>query len=144
MIIIYLLIFIFGLFIGSFLNCVIYRLERGESFLKGRSYCPNCKHPLTWYDLIPLFSFIFLRGRCRYCKKPISWQYPLVELSTAVLFILPAFSSFSFAHSISFFSLTRDIASGQIWFIALAYIFYLSVISFLIIIFIFDLKHFTL
>ena len=145
MIIIYLLIFIFGLFIGSFLNCVIYRLEKGESFLKGRSYCPNCNHQLAWYDLIPLFSFVFLRGRCRYCKKRISWQYPLVELSTAILFILPAFSSsFSFIHSDFLFSLTKEIEIGQIWPIIFAYVFYLFMVSFLIIIFIFDLKNFII
>ena len=92
MLIFYLLIFIFGLFIGSFLNCVIYRLEQGESFLKGRSYCPNCKHQLAWYDLLPVLSFLFLRGRCRYCKKPISWQYPIVELFTGIVFTLPLFS----------------------------------------------------
>jgi len=85
----YLVIFIFGLVIGSFLNCVIYRLAlpprppvggRGsrsaQSFLKGRSYCPYCKHILGWQDLIPVFSFLFLKGKCRYCHRKISWQYP--------------------------------------------------------------------
>jgi prepilin signal peptidase PulO-like enzyme (type II secretory pathway) len=61
-------IFLFGLIIGSFLNCLIWRLYQGES-LGGRSYCPNCRHKLFWYDNIPLLSFILLRGRCRYCQK---------------------------------------------------------------------------
>lgn len=80
-------VFIFGLILGSFLNCLIWRLKSKESIL-GRSYCPQCRHQLTWYENIPLFSFIFLKGRCHYCQKKISWQYPLVELSMAFLFSL--------------------------------------------------------
>ena len=80
-------VFILGLIIGSFLNCVIWRLYKKESFLKGRSYCPECGHKLRWYDLVPVLSFVLLRGKCRYCKKPISWQYPLVEISTGLIFL---------------------------------------------------------
>jgi leader peptidase (prepilin peptidase)/N-methyltransferase len=83
-----LLIFILGLIIGSFLNCVIFRIEKKESFLKGRSYCPNCHHALELFDLIPVFSFLFLKGKCRYCKKKISFQYPIVEILTGLLFLL--------------------------------------------------------
>lgn len=81
------MVFVFGLAIGSFLSAFVYRLERGESALHGRSYCPQCKHSLAWYDLVPLLSFLFLRGRCRYCKKSISLQDPLIELATGVLFV---------------------------------------------------------
>ncbi len=80
--------FIFGLIIGSFLNAVIYRLYAGKSIADGRSQCPHCGHDLTVFDLVPVFSFLWLRGRCRYCHKPISWQYPVVELITAVSFAL--------------------------------------------------------
>jgi leader peptidase (prepilin peptidase)/N-methyltransferase len=83
-------IFVFGLMVGSFLNCWIWRFHRGQSPLQGRSYCPNCLHSLAWFDLAPVFSYLFLRGKCRYCKKPISWQYPAVELSAAVLFVAAA------------------------------------------------------
>src|SRR6056297_1686255 len=79
-------VFIFGLVIGSFLNCLIWRLHTGES-LGNRSYCPSCRHQIKWYDNIPLLSFLFLRGKCRYCGKNISWQYPAVEFVTAVLFL---------------------------------------------------------
>jgi len=82
-----LFIFVFGLVIGSFLNCLIYRFETGGNFLKGRSFCPHCKHILAVKDLFPVFSFLFLKGKCRYCKKPISFQYPLVELFTGFLFV---------------------------------------------------------
>ncbi len=88
-------VFIFGLIVGSFLNCIIYRLQTDESFLKGRSFCPNCKHTLSWQDLIPIFSFIILKGKCRYCQNKISLQYPLVELATGILFILVLNYTFS-------------------------------------------------
>jgi prepilin signal peptidase PulO-like enzyme (type II secretory pathway) len=80
------MVFIFGLIIGSFLNCAIWRLYKSET-MGGRSYCPKCRQTINWYDNIPVLSFIFLGGRCRHCHQPISWQYPLVELSTAVLFL---------------------------------------------------------
>jgi prepilin signal peptidase PulO-like enzyme (type II secretory pathway) len=83
-----LLIFIFGLLIGSFLNALIWRLYKGKSIVKARSQCPHCNHILKTIDLIPVVSFILLKGRCRYCGKAISWQYPLVELTTATLFVL--------------------------------------------------------
>lgn len=79
-------VFIFGLIIGSFLNCLIWRLYKDET-LGGRSYCPKCRHTISWYDNIPLLSFAILRGRCRHCREKISWQYPLVELATAILFL---------------------------------------------------------
>jgi len=82
------LIIILGLVVGSFLNVVICRLHKEVSFLGGRSYCPFCQHTLGFWDLLPLFSFIFLRGRCHYCRKPISWQYPLVEAATALAFLI--------------------------------------------------------
>jgi len=81
------LVAILGLMIGSFLNCLIWRIYKGET-VSGRSYCPKCRKQIAWYDNIPLLSFIFLKGRCRFCQKNISWQYPLVELATAVLFLL--------------------------------------------------------
>lgn len=77
--------FLFGLSYGSFLNVVITRFDDWKSIATTRSYCPNCKTQLAWWDLIPLFSFAYLQGKCRYCQKPISWQYPIVELATAVL-----------------------------------------------------------
>ena len=86
-----------GLCAGSFVNALVWRLHEQKrskkadkklSILNGRSMCVHCRHELTWYDLIPLFSWLLLRGKCRYCKKPISWQYPIVELATAAVFVL--------------------------------------------------------
>jgi leader peptidase (prepilin peptidase)/N-methyltransferase len=89
-----LVFFAFGLAIGSFLNVVIFRYDGEQplfSFtgLGGRSHCMRCKTQLKWYDLVPVFSFIFLRGKCRACGKHISFQYPFVELVTACAFLLP-------------------------------------------------------
>ena len=72
-------LFLCGSCIGSFLNVVIYRVPRGISIAKGRSFCPGCGHTLRPLDLVPVFSFLFLRGRCRYCQMKISRRYPLVE-----------------------------------------------------------------
>ncbi len=87
------LFLIYGLIIGSFLNVCIYRIPLNISVAKGRSYCPHCKHTLNALDLVPVFSFLFLRGRCRYCKEGISPRYAMVELVTAVLYAL-AYVSF--------------------------------------------------
>jgi leader peptidase (prepilin peptidase)/N-methyltransferase len=82
------LIFILGLFIGSFLNVLIYRIPRGESVVWPGSHCVQCGQALKPLDLIPVLSYLFLRGRCRYCGAKISLRYPLVELLTAVSFYL--------------------------------------------------------
>ncbi len=86
----WILLFAFGLVIGSFLNVLIWRLsdEKAPRFWEGRSICPKCKHKLSWFDNIPLLSFILLGGKCRYCKKKISIQYPIVELITAITTVL--------------------------------------------------------
>jgi len=81
-------IFLFGLCMGSFLNVLIYRLPREIDFLKGRSFCPECKKKLAWWELVPLFSYIFLRGKCRKCRVKISLKYPIVEFLTGTLFLL--------------------------------------------------------
>ncbi len=80
------LAFLLGLVVGSFLNVCIYRLPRDGSVVRPRSYCPACRHPIAWFDNIPLLSFLLLAGRCRHCAAPISLRYPAVELAAAALF----------------------------------------------------------
>ena len=138
-------VFTLGTIVGSFLNCLVYRLKENKSFARGRSFCPKCKHILSWPDLIPILSFVWLGGRCRYCGQKISFQYPIVEIITGLLFVvaanyelrLPAitlaqagitnyeFSALNWPVTIKLFSL---------WFIS----------SCLIAIFIYDLKHYLI
>lgn len=84
-------IFILGLLIGSFLNVCIYRIPKGENIAYPASHCTSCGREIKPYDLIPVFSWIFLRGKCRNCGEKISSRYALVELTTAILFLLTYF-----------------------------------------------------
>lgn len=110
-----LMLIVFGLCAGSFVNALVWRIHEQEivqeekfqsdteqkslSILTGRSMCPDCRHELAPWDLIPVFSWLLLRGRCRYCRKGISAQYPLVELITSLFFVLSyIFSPFGHAH----------------------------------------------
>jgi len=88
--VIYLLAFLFGLLIGSFLNVCIHRMPQDLSVVRPRSACPHCGQPIRWHDNLPVLSFLFLGGRCRDCQAAISWLYPMVELMTALLFVLVA------------------------------------------------------
>ncbi len=113
------IIFILGTIIGSFLNVVVYRHNTGKSFVIGRSKCLSCNKDLKWYELVPVFSFIFLVGKCGECKSRISMQYPAVELLTGLIF------AFIFAE----FGPT------------LLTIFYLIISSILITVSVYDFKH---
>jgi leader peptidase (prepilin peptidase)/N-methyltransferase len=83
-----LIVFAFGVSIGSFLNVLVYRIPLHISVARGRSFCPKCNHALAARDLVPLFSWLALRGKCRYCKAPISARYFLVELTMGLLAVL--------------------------------------------------------
>ena len=85
---VYVMVFLFGITIGSFLNVCILRLPAGESLIKRNSHCMTCGAEIKRYDLIPLFSWIILGGKCRACKAPISPRYSVVEGLTGVLFVL--------------------------------------------------------
>ncbi|HCC68682.1 MAG TPA: prepilin peptidase [Nitrospiraceae bacterium] len=84
MIVDYILIFVIGAIIGSFLNVCIYRIPRGLSIIRPSSYCPSCGKPIRFYDNIPIISYLILQGRCRLCKAKISFKYPLVEFLNAL------------------------------------------------------------
>lgn len=84
----YLIIFIFGTIIGSFLNVCIYRMPRNQSIAYPPSHCTNCNNNLKPYDLIPILSYILLKGRCRYCREKVSERYPIIEFLTGILYVL--------------------------------------------------------
>lgn len=86
------LFFIFGLFLGSFLNNIAFRLEKGEEFPLWRSRCPYCHQNLGWKELIPILSFVLQKGRCLHCQNKISLRYPLIEIVTGFWVYLLSFA----------------------------------------------------
>ena len=92
----YVLVFLYGIIIGSFLNVCIYRLPQKENIVTTRSHCMSCGYQLRWYDLIPVCSWLALRGRCRNCGAKISVQYPIIEMLNGI-FYLWAFTHFGFS-----------------------------------------------
>ena len=131
------LIFLFGLFIGSFLGVLSDRLPKGETIM-GRSHCDYCKKTLQWYDLIPTVSYIWQRGKCRYCHKRLSRNYPIIELITGLAFVSIQYSALR-------------LGSGQVLsiqginqmssFYALRFTLYTITASAMIVIFFSDLKY---
>lgn len=113
------LIIIYGLIIGSFLNVCIYRIPKQESIVLPRSHCLNCNSSLKYYDLIPVFSFFLNKGKCRYCSIEISRQYPLIESINAFMYII-VFHKFG---------------------LSLNFLFYSIIFSILIVVTLIDLKH---
>ena len=90
-IIIYVIIFIIGIVFGSFYTLAVYRIPKGQDITHTRSYCPKCNHKLSFLDLIPVFSYIFLRGKCRYCKEKIRPRYFIIELISGISFVAIAY-----------------------------------------------------
>ena len=84
----YVMVFGFGIVIGSFLNVCIYRIPKKEDIVKINSHCMSCNYKLKWYDLVPIFSYLILGGRCRKCKTKLSIQYPLIEGLNGILYVL--------------------------------------------------------
>jgi len=144
------LLFIFGLVFGSFLNVVIFRYSPETGFFNiqkkrgglstfhfplstlswlGRSHCMHCRKTLKWQELVPIFSFLFLRGKCSECKAAISWQYPFVEFISGLIFLLPLY-------------FYNPIVNGQ-WSMVNGVLWTLVLLSFLVIWFI-DYKHYII
>lgn len=125
---IFIFVFLLGTIIGSFLNVVIFRFNTGRTVVKGRSMCMNCSNHLSWYELIPVFSFLIQKGKCRNCQSRISHQYPLVEVITGLIFALIAFKFLPI-----------------LYFSYVLYVFYVVlfvfVFSLLIVISVYDLRH---
>ena len=118
----FIFVLLLGLLWGSFANVCIVRLPKDKDVISGRSSCPKCKKKISWFDNIPLISYILLRGKCRNCNKEISIRYLIVELLTALFFIIEYF----------YYGLT--LTTALLFILTLA----------LIIIFFIDLKHFII
>ncbi|MEK7680553.1 MAG: prepilin peptidase [Patescibacteria group bacterium] len=123
---VYLIIFLVGLSLGSFLNSLIWRARENIRIVKGRSICPGCRRQLAWYENIPVFSYIFLFGKCRTCKMVIPRHFIFVELGTAILFTLVAWHALNERNGdVSAFHLSHQ----------------LIFVLFLVVIFIYDLLY---
>jgi len=120
-------VFLLGLIIGSFLNVVILRLNTGRSIVTGRSKCAHCSRVLKWYELVPVFSFLGLKGKCGTCKAPISRQYALVELTTAITFVI--------------LYITTVIRGGFTLNSLISFVFLCIVASLLMVLTVYDIKH---
>ena len=125
---IFIVIFLLGTLIGSFLNVVIYRFNTGKSIVTGRSICLSCNKTLKWYELIPVVSYLIQGGRCRGCKTRISAQYLCVELITGFVFALLAY------HFIDLLSF-----SSNIFVCTLSY--FMLIFALLIVIAVYDIRH---
>ena len=119
--------FVFGLIIGSFLNVVIIRLNTERTF-GGRSACMSCQKKLSWYELIPIFSFIALRGKCRTCKTKISTIYPIVEFLTGLIFA-------------GVFLKFQDVFFINTFVFSFTYAYYVTAFSLLLVIAVYDFRH---
>ncbi len=135
------LISILGLLIGSFLNVLVDRLPRGEYVIQGRSRCDKCKKILKGHDLIPLLSFVFLKGKCRYCNARLSFFYPIIEITTGIMFAITTlfiFNGSQFLISNFKFLINSQFLNFQL---LISLVYYLFIVSSLIVIFFTDLKY---
>ncbi|HIW22102.1 MAG TPA: prepilin peptidase [Candidatus Dorea intestinavium] len=115
--IMYVLVFLMGASIFSFLNVVIYRVPRNMDFIKGRSHCPNCGKALSPLDMIPVFGYLLLKGKCRYCKSKISPRYAVIELLGGLIavFLVNKFGyNFQAITMFAFFSMLTVVACVDI------------------------------
>lgn len=128
------LVFVFGLIAGSFLNVIIYRLKIGRSLIFGRSFCPECKIKIKWHDLLPVFSFFWLKRQCRHCGRKISWQYPIVEILSGLIWVGVFYKIFGFEPFINPFLIKEGIG------VVLNFTYYLFVFSALLVIAVYDYK----
>lgn len=135
------LLAVIGLAFGSFLGALTYRIPKGESIFKGRSKCPHCGKKISWYDNIPLFSYLFLKGKCRHCGKRISPRYFWVEFLTALVFV-GTYLLYVFCSNGAYFPVFKSpactwVGSLSLWSIPFMLLVFLVVIA----IFVIDLEH---
>lgn len=118
----YAILFVIGTLIGSFCTLAVYRIPLKKNITHERSFCPNCNHKLNFLDLIPVFSYIFLRGKCRYCGKKIRKRYLILELLAGIITVL-------YALSFNFKLPMIEINNLVIFFLGIIYITSLTIIA---------------
>ncbi|MCI9178036.1 MAG: prepilin peptidase [Clostridia bacterium] len=118
----YTIIFMIGTLFGSFFTLAVYRIPLGKDITHERSFCPNCNHKLSFLDMIPIFSYLFLGGKCRYCKQKIRIRYLLLEVLSGLIFVL-------FALSIKFNILALNVSTIVYFIFGLFYLATLFIIS---------------
>ena len=106
--IIILIIFLYGICVGSFLNVCIFRIPNKINIVSKRSHCLHCGNVLKWYELIPVFSYLFQKGKCRHCKNKLSKQYPFIELLNGSAWVLIYFQ-FGFTYECLLFCLCTSV-----------------------------------
>lgn len=107
----YIVFFIIGITFGSFYTLAVYRIPKGQDITHTHSYCPNCNHKLGFWDLIPVFSYIFLGGKCRYCKEKIKPRYLIIELISGFSFL-----GFAFLMEMDAYNITGNQIVGYVFF----------------------------
>lgn len=130
-----LLVFLLGASIGSFLNVIVYRVYKKQSFVTGRSRCPKCNKQISSKDLVPLFSYLWIKGKCRFCKNKISIEYFVVELLAGLIFV----GFFLKYFDINFVPYNENF-SNSILFLARDWL----IICYMFVVFLYDLKHFII
>lgn len=120
-------VFILGLAVGSFVNVVVMRTLAGEDFIRGRSRCDYCRRPLSWYEMIPLLSFLVLRGRCRSCGHEIDIMHPLIELIVGILFVWWWLIGFAFFQLTA--NLSLQIVQPAFWLLAALLLLIISLVD---------------
>lgn len=122
----YVIVFVLGIFYGSFLNFISDNIGNLKRILVGRSKCDSCQKTLRFLDLVPLFSYAISFGKCRYCSKKVSWYYPLSELVTGIFLV--GIVSYIYLNNLDL----------------IHFVYYLVNFSILLIIFFYDMKHFEI
>ena len=141
MCVIFLITFIFGSVIGSFINVIVDRTDTKDSPFKGRSFCPYCRKTLAWWEMVPIINFFYLKGRCSNCHHKLSWQYPLIEFITGFLFALVSWRFLRFPLLNLHIIFTWQLETILFW---INFIFWLYWIFVLITISLYDLKKYLI